>query len=78
MPGDGPSGYQVLDSLLGIAPIRDMVVGQAQGSAPQGPTPSGGTHAQLVAACGYQRSGALAVLRRSIVSDVITDVNIIG
>eukprot|EP00884_Botryococcus_braunii_P001192 jgi/Botrbrau1/11073/Bobra.0302s0015.1 len=72
--------FKVLDSLLGIAPVRDMVApaGAAAAGKTQGAGTQGGTTQALVAACGFQRSGALAVLRRSLLPEIITDVNIVG
>eukprot|EP00897_Mesotaenium_endlicherianum_P010246 jgi/Mesen1/924/ME000117S00085 len=56
--------FAVRDSLVNLAPIRDMLVRP---------------HAhELVAACGHGKSGALAVLQRSLRPDVITQVDLPG
>lgn len=64
--------FAVVDSLLGIGPIRDMVTG-----APS--EVDSGTHQtslspQLVCCVGTGRSGALAILRKGIVAEVLIEV----
>jgi cleavage and polyadenylation specificity factor subunit 1 len=59
----------VLDSLTGIAPLRSLTS--------SGPA-SGSTPPYLVACCGQGRNGALAVLRRSVALDVVTEVPLPG
>ena len=72
---------QVVDSLLGLGPVRNMTVGEVVSSAP--PEWASGqrqqqTALQLVACTGHGRSGALAVLRRSLLPEPITEVPLAG
>lgn len=70
---------QVIDTFLGVGPMRDMTVGDAMSSAAaewgqdsrRGPP-------QLVACSGQGKQGALSVLRRNLVPELILEVPIPG
>ena len=89
----GASRFELraLDSLPGIGPVRDLAAGEAaEGSAGDAPgqQAANGAHAdggggqrgppELVAAVGAGRAGALALLRRALVPDVVTEVPLPG
>lgn len=57
---------RVLDSFIGIGPIRSLVSSTFGSSGTEAP--------YLVACCGKDKGGALAVIRRSVAPDVITEV----
>lgn len=71
---------KVLDSLKGLATIRDLVVSEHLAPVKLDEageeTPRGGP--QLVAAVGYSKGGALAIMRRGVVGDIITEVPLPG
>jgi len=71
---------QVLDSLIGLGPIHDMAiadmalgVGEMGGGAAGtvGGSKGAPPPQSLVAAVGNQKTGALAILRRSVLPDVV-------
>ena len=72
-------GVQVIDTLLGIGPMRDMTCGEAMSSAAaewgqdsrRGPP-------QLVACSGQGKQGALSILRRNLVPELILEVPLPG
>ncbi|KAK9815325.1 hypothetical protein WJX72_001813 [[Myrmecia] bisecta] len=70
---------QTLDTLIGLAPIHDMVVGDPLSSAPSewGQESTRGPQ-QLVACVGHDRAGCLAVLRRGLIPELITEVPLPG
>lgn len=70
---DGTSGassvrcyLRALDSFIGIGPVRSLVSSASGSSGVEAP--------YLVACCGKDKGGALAVLRRSVAPDVMTEV----
>lgn len=64
---------QVVDSMLGIGPMRDMTIGEAFSSAPAAVAGQGSSRGppQLVACSGQGKQGALAILRRNLVPELI-------
>lgn len=64
---------QVIDSMLGIGPMRDMTLGEAVSSAPAAVAGQGSSRGppQLVACSGQGKQGALAILRRNLVPELI-------
>ena len=65
--------WQVIDTMLGIGPMRDISIGDPVSSAPgavQGQGSSRGPP-QLVACSGQGKQGALSILRRSLVPELI-------
>ena len=61
--------FSVRDSVLGISPVIDLTVGASasvRGDVEQ--------RAELVAACGHGKNGALAVLQRGIQPELVTEV----
>lgn len=61
--------FTVRDSVLGISPVIDLTVGASaslRGDVEQ--------RAELVAACGHGKNGALAVLQRGIQPELVTEV----
>ncbi|KAL0047613.1 hypothetical protein WJX82_007762 [Trebouxia sp. C0006] len=64
--------FKVVDKLMGIGPMRDMAIGDPVSSAP-GSHDRRGPH-QLVACSGQGKHGALTVLRRSLVPELIVQV----
>jgi len=63
---------QVVDKLMGIGPMRDMAIGDPVSSAPGSHDRRGPPH--LVACSGQGKHGALTVLRRSLVPELIVQV----
>jgi cleavage and polyadenylation specificity factor subunit 1 len=61
---------RVLDSFIGIGPVRSLVSSTSGASGNEAP--------YLVACCGKEKGGALAVLRRSVAPDVMTEVPLPG
>jgi len=61
--------FTVRDSVLGISPVIDLTVGASASIA--GDTEE---RAELVAACGHGKNGALAVLQRGIQPELVTEV----
>jgi hypothetical protein len=70
---------RVADMLVGVAPVRDIAVGEAASSAVAdwGVDPRRGPP-QLVACVGDGRTGGLAVLRQGLVPELITAVPLPG
>lgn len=69
-----------MDSLIGTGPIRCAVLTEITGppsSEPLGPAAPGRAR-QVVACTGSGASGALSILRRSVLPDVITEVPLAG
>lgn len=75
---------KVLDTLVGIGPIRELVTGPAQQEQPNTVTSSTnvtstGEQGSYVLACtGQGKSGALCTLRQTLLPDVITEVPLKG
>ena len=75
---------RVLDSFIGIGPIRSMASSASSGAATSSSSSSsmasgGGKEAPyMVACCGKDKGGALAVLRRCVAPDVVTEVPLPG
>jgi hypothetical protein len=66
----------VLDSLVGLGPLRDLALCEGD---PGGQQAQQGQQGQyLVGCCGQARGGALAVLRRKVAPDVVTEVPLPG
>ncbi|ACO62465.1 predicted protein [Micromonas commoda] len=61
--------FTVRDSVLGISPIIDLTAGAS--ASVQGDTEE---RAELVAACGHGKNGALAILQRGIQPELVTEV----
>jgi cleavage and polyadenylation specificity factor subunit 1 len=61
---------RVLDSFIGIGPVRSLVSSTSGASGTEAP--------YLVACCGKDKGGALAVIRRSVAPDVMTEVPLPG
>ena len=59
--------------MLGIGPMRDMTIGEAVSSAPGAMAGQGSSRGppQLVACSGQGKQGALAILRRNLVPELI-------
>ena len=78
--GMGPSKYrlQVVDSLPGLGAVRSLVLGEAASSAAEWAAISERGPPSLVAAVGAGRAGALAVLRPSLVPELVTEVPLPG
>lgn len=57
---------RVLDSFIGIGPVRSLVSSTSGASGTEAP--------YLVACCGKDKGGSLAVIRRSVAPDVMTEV----
>ena len=75
--------FQVLDTLHGIGPIRDLALAALPAPGDPEASPQKGSSTPvgpptLLAAVGQGRSGALAVLRHNLVPDVITHVPVQG
>ena len=69
----------MVDSLLGVGPISRMVMGNVVSSAPPEWGSATDRQAQQMVACtGHGRSGALAVLRKSVLPEAITQVPLPG
>ena len=63
---------QVVDKLMGIGPMRDMAIGDPISSAPGSHDRRGPPH--LVACSDQGKHGALTVLRRNLVPELIVQV----
>ncbi len=69
----------MIDTLLGIGPMRDITIGDAMSSAAaEWGQDSGRGPPQLVACSGQGKQGALSILRRTLVPELILQVPLPG
>jgi hypothetical protein len=72
------TAVQVVDSLQGLGPVRCAIIADIPAQAGWVGPPPQNSPQQLLACSGFGRSGALAVVRRGILPEAITEVPLPG